>query len=525
MISRIKALFSRRNKAPRATPTALGANLSGIPADRAGVVTRFAPSPTGFMHIGSARTALFAHLWARKHGGTFILRIEDTDTEREVDGSIDHIQETLKWLGIDWDYGPDRENPFGSCIQSERLDTYRQYAQKLVDAGLAYPDPYTAEELAAFRAEADAAKKPFLYRHHRPKTFGKWDGTQPLRFNSGAPRRSVWHDEVRGRLEAGEEALDDFILIKKDGYPTYNFAHIIDDLLMGVTHIMRADEFISSTPKFLALYEALGIRPPVLVTLPPILRSDKTKKLGKRDGAKDILEYRKEGFLPDAMVNFLALIGWNPGTEQEVFDKAGLIKAFEISKIHKAGGVFNEEKLRWMNKEHIKLLPRAEFEARFRDRIEAHERAKDLGWIVTDEILAKISPIVLDRIEVYSDIDAMILERDLDYYFSEPNYDALSLKWKDEPDLANTVRHLTHVRGVIEALSASSWSEEGIKAAVWPYADANGRGAVLWPLRYALSGKDKSPNPFTLSAILGKDTVLRRIDAALKKCADHALNS
>jgi glutamyl-tRNA synthetase len=509
MISLFKALFSRKNPS-----LAIGASSK--------VVTRFAPSPTGFMHIGSARTALYAWIWARKNKGTFILRIEDTDTEREVEGSINHIQETLKWLGINWDFGPDKTNPFGSCIQSERLDSYREYAQKLVDKGLAYPDPYTAEELAAFRAQADAEKRPFLYRNHRPKTFGVWDGTQALRFKVENPRRYKWHDEVRGDLEAGEEALDDFILIKKDGYPTYNFAHIIDDLLMGVTHIMRADEFISSTPKFLSLYEGLGIKPPVLVTLPPIMRSDKTKKLGKRDGAKDILEYRKEGFLPEAMVNFLALVGWNPGTEREVFSTDDLIKEFEISRIHKAGGVFNEEKLRWMNKEHLKLLPRETLETDIKTRIESNERARDLGWKLTPEIIRTITPVILDRIEVYSDIDTMVLERDLDYYFTEPEYDALSLRWKDETDLDNTVHHLTKVRSIMETVGEAQWNETDIKAVIWPYADENGRGAVLWPVRFALSGKDKSPNPFTLAGILGKETTLRRIDAALKKCADHA---
>lgn len=498
MISRIKELFSKKPK----------------------VVTRFAPSPTGFMHIGGARTALYAYLWALKNNGTFILRIEDTDTEREVEGSIEHIQKTLSWLGIEWKYGPDKPGPFGSCIQSERLDTYREYAQKLIDKGLAYPDPYTPEELESFRTMADAEKRPFLYRKHRPETFEKWDGTKALRFKVANPRRMKWHDEVRGDLEAGEEALDDFILIKKDGYPTYNFAHIIDDLLMGVTHIMRADEFISSTPKFLSLYEALGITPPVLVTLPPILRSDKTKKLGKRDGAKDILEYKKEGFLPETMVNFLALVGWNPGTEQEVFKFTDLVKAFEISKIHKAGGVFNEEKLRWMNKEHLKLLPREKVVEAINERLSSNERVKDLGWKLTPEMLTRIAPVILERIEVYSDIDVMVLDRDLDYYFSEPNYDALSLRWKGETDLMGTIKHLTFIKETLSTVPDSKWKEEGIKAVMWPYAEAEGRGQVLWPLRFALSGKDKSPNPFTLADILGKETTLRRINEALKKCAN-----
>ncbi len=482
------------------------------------VVTRFAPSPTGFMHIGGARTALYAYLWALKNKGTFILRIEDTDTEREVPGSIEHIQEALSWLGITWKYGPDKPGPFGSCIQSQRLETYRTYAQKLIDKGLAYPDPYTPEEIETFRKIAEAEKRPFLYRKHRPETFGKWDGSQALRFKVENPRRMKWHDAVRGDLEAGEEALDDFILIKKDGYPTYNFAHIIDDLMMDVTHIMRADEFISSTPKFLSLYEALEIKPPVLVTLPPILRNDKTKKLGKRDGAKDILEYRKEGFLPDAMVNFLALVGWNPGTEKEVFTRAELVQAFDIAKIQRAGGVFNEEKLRWMNKEHMKLQSPDTAMPIILDIISKHERVRDLGWTVTSEKIRAIAPVILERIEVYSDINSLITDRELDYYFTEPEYDALSLRWKGETDLVNTVKHLTKISELIAPVQ--TWTEEHIKSAVWPYAEQEGRGNVLWPLRYALSGKEKSPNPFTLSHILGKETTLKRIDVALKKCAN-----
>jgi glutamyl/glutaminyl-tRNA synthetase len=220
------------------------------------VVTRFAPSPTGFMHIGGVRTALFAYLLARKNNGTFILRIEDTDKGREVAGSIEHIQASLRWLGIDWDFGPDKAGPFGSCIQSERLSIYREYAQKLIKKGCAYPDPYTNEQVEAFRAQAEAEKKPFLFRNHRPKTFEVWDGTKPLRFKVPTIKRFKWHDAVRGDLEAGEEALDDFILIKSDGYPTYNFAHIVDDLEMGVTHIIRGEEFISSTPRFLSLYDS-----------------------------------------------------------------------------------------------------------------------------------------------------------------------------------------------------------------------------------------------------------------------------
>jgi glutamyl-tRNA synthetase len=320
-------------------------------AHNSSVVTRFAPSPTGFQHVGGMRTALYAWLWARKHGGTFILRIEDTDKVREVPGSREHLMESLRWLGLEWDYGPDKPGPFGSCIQSERLPRYHHWAQVLIDNGLAYPDPYTDTELAAFRAAAIAEKRPYLYRNHRPDTFGTWDGSQPLRLKVPEIKRYHWTDAARGELSAGPEMLDDIVLIKSDGYPTYNFAHIIDDHEMGVTHVMRSDEFISSTPKFLSIYDALGFSYPTFVTLPPILRNDRTKKLGKRDGAKDILEYRNEGYLPEAMINFLALIGWNPGTEVELFTPDELIASFDIERIHSAGAVLNEEKLRWMNKQ------------------------------------------------------------------------------------------------------------------------------------------------------------------------------
>ena len=254
------------------------------------IVTRFAPSPTGFMHIGGVRTALFAWLWARKNNGTFIFRLEDTDKKREVEGSEEHIIKSLKWIGLDWDQGIGVGGPLASYKQSERLDVYKKYAEELIAKGLAYPDPYTEDELNAFRKEAEENKKPFLYRNHRPETFGVWDGTQALRFKTPEIKSYHWHDAVRGDLSAGEEALDDFILIKSDGYPTYNFSHIIDDLEMGVTHIMRSDEFIASTPRFLSLYEGLGITPPIFVMLPPILADGGHKKLGKRDGAKDILD-------------------------------------------------------------------------------------------------------------------------------------------------------------------------------------------------------------------------------------------
>ncbi len=318
--------------------------------------TRFAPSPTGYMHVGGVRTALFAWLVARQSGGQFLLRLEDTDKAREVEGSGQHIMNSLRWLGIEWDEGIDVGGPHGPYLQSDRLDTYKEWAQKLVDKGRAYADPYTTEQVQAFREQSKAAKKPFLFRDYRPENPPVWDGKQPLRFKSD-PKAYKWQDAIMGELTAGEEAVDDFIILKSDGYPTYNFAHIVDDLLMKCTHVIRAQEFIASVPKFLNLYEAMEIERPVLATVPPVMGPDGNKKLSKRDGAKDILDYARDGYLPEALLNFMASLGWNDGTEQEIFTVDELIKKFSLERVQRSGAKFDEQRLLWMNGAHIRALP------------------------------------------------------------------------------------------------------------------------------------------------------------------------
>lgn len=495
------------------------------------IVTRFAPSPTGFMHVGSVRTALYAWLWARKNNGTFILRIEDTDKEREVDGSISHIQESLKWLGLNWDFGPDAPGPAGSYIQSERLDVYRRYAQILIDKGFAYADPYSEEELEALRQKAEEEKRPFLYREHRKESTEAWDGSKPLRFKIPTLKRYMWTDAVWGELSAGEEALDDFILIKSDGYPTYNFAHIVDDIEMKVTHVMRGQEFISSTPKFLSLYEALGVDIPVFATLPPIMAPDGKKKLSKRDGAKDLLEYKKEGYLADAFINFLALLGWNPGTDQEIFTREELIAAFDITKIQHSGAGLNEEKLNWINREHIKKLS---IEEQFEKVAEyMPEEAKKLPQY-SEVMLRKIMSLVVERIEKWSDVSTLfsyrfVVERngdvmcpvsyvgDFAYFFTEPQLTKDILYWKDDRDADITKGRLSKVLELISSADESNFADaETTKTLIWDYANTEGRGQVLWPTRVALSGREKSPDPFTLLSILGKEESISRIQKAIE---------
>lgn len=495
------------------------------------VITRFAPSPTGFMHVGSVRTALYAWLWARKNNGTFILRIEDTDKEREVDGSISHIQESLKWLGLNWDFGPDAPGPAGSYIQSERLDVYRRYAQILIDKGFAYADPYSEEELEALRQKAEEEKRPFLYREHRKESTEAWDGSKPLRFKVPTLKRYVWADAVWGELSAGEEALDDFILIKSDGYPTYNFAHIVDDIEMKVTHVMRGQEFISSTPKFLSLYEALGVDIPVFATLPPIMAPDGKKKLSKRDGAKDLLEYKKEGYLADAFINFLALLGWNPGTDQEIFTREELIAAFDITKIQHSGAGLNEEKLNWINREHIKKLSADEQFEKVAEYMP--EEAKKLPQY-SEAMLRKIMSLVVERIEKWSDMSTLfsyrfVVERngdlmcpvsyvgDFAYFFTEPQLTKDILYWKDDRDAEITKERLSKVLELISNADESKFADaETTKTLIWDYANTEGRGQVLWPTRVALSGREKSPDPFTLLSILGKEESISRIQKAIE---------
>lgn len=472
------------------------------------VVTRFAPSPTGFMHVGGVRTALYAWLFAKKHGSTFILRIEDTDKEREVQGSIEHIMESLRWLGIEWDEGPDKGGPHAPYLQSERLASYRYYAQKLVDKGLAYTDPFTEEEVEAFRKQAEAEKRPFLYREHRPETTEPWDGTKPLRFKVPVIKRYEWEDVVRGTLSAGEEALDDFILLKGDGYPTYNFAHIVDDLTMGVTHIMRGEEFISSTPKFLSLYEALEITPPAIATMPVILGEGGKKKLSKRDGAKDILEYRNEGYLPEALVNFLALLGWHPEGDQEILSREELIEAFDLTRLQKGGAQFDDEKLLFINREWMRKL--------------SDEEYVHLGNFdgVDPGKLLKAVPLMKDRARTFDEAKAM-LSSELACLFKAPEISRETLLAKEPNDRQGLTKEaLESLQKPLEALTEDISAEEA-KKALMPLAEAEeakgkgGRGAVLWPLRYALSGAERSPDPFILVSILGPQEALSRVRTAL----------
>ncbi|MEI6280685.1 MAG: glutamate--tRNA ligase [bacterium] len=467
------------------------------------VVTRFAPSPTGFIHVGNVRTALYAWLLARKNNGQFILRIEDTDKVREVEGSIEHIKKSLKWLGLNWDQGPDIGGPHAPYIQSERLESYKKHAKILIEKGFAYADPYTEEEIEKLRKEAELEKKPFLYREHRPENPPAWDGTKPLRFKVSELKRTVWNDLVWGELSAGPEALDDFVLIKSDGYPTYNFAHVIDDIEMKVTHVVRGQEFIASTPKFLSLYEAFGVVPPLFVTTPPIMSSDGKKKLGKRDGAKDILDYEKEGYLPETMINYLTFLGFNPGGEKEVYSREEIINIFDLNKVQHSGAQWNDDKLNWMNKEHMKLLPQEEINKNI------------LKYLPTDKQNSKIVPVIFERISKWGDIKEMVERGEFDFFFNAPVCAKEKLIFKNcSPEkISNNLKLAIEA---LKALDEKDFDLESIKTSLMSIANKlDSRGELLHPVRFALSGLDKSPDPFTIASILGKNETLFRLQKAI----------
>lgn len=469
------------------------------------VRTRFAPSPTGYLHVGGIRTALFAWLVARQNNGTFVLRLEDTDKKREVEGSAQHLIDCLKALGLEYDEGPDKPGEFGPYRQSERLDIYKEWAQRLIDSGQAYADPYTPEQVQAFREEAQKNKKPFLYRNHRPENTPAWDGSQPLRLKSD-PKAYSWHDAVMGDLQTGPEVVDDLILIKSDGYPTYNFAHIVDDAMMQITHVIRGQEFIASTPNFLNIYEALGLEKPILATMPHILNETGNKKLGKRDGAKDVLDYIRDGYLPEAMVSFIATLGWNDGTEQEVFTVDELIEKFSLERVGHSGAHFDTKRLNWVNGHFIRNLSLDELYK----RVESY-------WPTSasqaDETYKKsVLGLIQERLKFFSEIPELT-----EFFFSEPpvNLDLISgnkqLKKKQPIELTSLLEQ------AIDTLSESDFTTDDLQNRLNKLLESTEeKPAVLFSIiRVATTWSPASPALAETLFVLGKDRVLSRLQTSV----------
>ena len=472
------------------------------------VRTRFAPSPTGFMHLGNLRSALYTYLYAKKHGGRFILRIEDTDQARYVEGAVDVIYNTLRSIGMQWDEGPDIGGDYGPYVQSERKDMYLPYAKQLVEAGKAYYCFCTKEELDERRTEAEKNGGVWKYdKHclHMPKeeVERRLAAGEPYVIRQNVPEsgEASFDDVLYGHIAVDCSELDDMILIKADGMPTYNFANVIDDHTMAISHVMRGNEYLASTPKYNLLYEAFGWEKPVYIHMTPIMR-DAQHKLSKRDGDAYFEDYLNKGYLKEAIVNYVALLGWNPGDEREFFTLKELESAFDVDGMSKSPAIFDPVKLTWMNAEYVRRLSPQDFTAH---AMPYYEKA---GVAAMDkEVLCRI---LQPRVEVFTQIPEMV-----DFLTAIPAYDAAlftNKKSKTNPEVAAHVLDLA-----ISALDAlPDWAESAIHDTLLGVAAEQGlkNGTMLWPVRIALAGKTVTPGgAIEIAVLLGREESMKRLRA------------
>lgn len=473
---------------------------------------RFAPSPTGYLHVGGLRTALYNYLFARQQNGTFILRIEDTDRSRYVEHAERNLIEALHWAGLTWDEGPDCGGPKSPYRQSERLALYREHVMKLVDQGNAYYAFDSADELEDMRKQQEKTGLPTKYDKRALKLSAtevkaKLDAGEPyvIRMKVADNTTIAFDDLVRGRVEFSSEQIDDQVLLKSDGFPTYHLANVVDDHLMDVTHVIRGEEWLSSTPKHVLLYRYFGWELPQFAHLPLLLNPDKSK-LSKRQGDVAVEDYRSKGYLPEALVNFVALLGWNPGDERELFSLEELIREFSIERVGKSGAVFNLEKLTWMNASHLRRRSDAELLALFKQEL-ARSRFKDVR--VTDEYLLKVIAAMRERVSFVKDL----VERG-SYFFQPPaGYDSDVTKKRWKP---GTPGHLEALKR--EFASVTTSGKEEFEAALQRTATALGinNGQLIHPLRLALSGVGAGPGLYDILSILGKEESVRRIETAIR---------
>lgn len=478
-----------------------------IPKGR--VRTRFAPSPTGYMHIGNLRTALYTYMIAKHNGGDFILRIEDTDRGRLVDGATDLIYRTLRETGLAYDEGPDIGGPVGPYIQSERMGMYKQYAELLIERGAAYRCFCEKSEHEEPK-EGEAPKKydGRCSRLTEEEVAEKLREGVPYVIRQKMPRsgETSFYDVVYGEITVPNEDLDDQILIKSDGYPTYNFANVIDDHLMGITHVVRGSEYLSSAPKYNLLYEAFGWEVPVYVHCAPVMKNA-TQKLSKRNGDPSYEDLIAEGYLKDAVVNYVTLLGWSPKGEREIFSLPELVEVFDIDGISKSPAIFDVLKLNYINSEYIRAMSEEDFAKIARPYIRKTVKNENID---TD----LIAPLLHMRCEKLSEIPEKV-----DFFDAVPEYSAEMYRHKKmKTDEKSSLETLIDIRPVIESIS--EWTQENIHAALFGYIEEKGlkNGFVLWPLRTALSGKQTTPGGgVELCHILGKEESLKRIDAAIEK--------
>ena len=489
------------------------------------VRTRYAPSPTGRMHVGNLRTALYEYLIAKHEDGTFILRIEDTDQERQVEGAVDIIYRTMKGTGLIHDEGPDKDGGYGPYVQSERMATgiYLEYARKLVEKGAAYYCFCTKDRLAALKTavgnseeEDEEVKEITKYDKHCLHLTGEEIEANlaaglpyVIRQNNPTEGSTTFHDAIFGDITVDNDELDDMILIKSDGYPTYNFANVVDDHMMEITHVVRGNEYLSSTPKYTRLYQDFGWKEPTYVHL-PLITNEEHKKLSKRSGHSSYEDLLEQGFASEAIVNFVALLGWSPAGNAEIMTLEELIREFDYTHINKAPAVFDMVKLRWMNSEYLKNM---EF-----------DRYYQLALPYIREVIKKeldyrrIAELVKTRIETLVDIKEII-----DFFEELPDYDIQMYTHKKmKTDTESSLQVLRDILPRFEELE--DYSEANIEAAIMAYITEKGikNGQGLWPVRTAVSGKQSTPGgAYEIMSILGKEESLRRIRIAIDKLNDY----
>ncbi len=438
------------------------------------IVVRFPPSPTGYLHVGNIRTLLFNYLFARKHEGKIIMRFEDTDRERSKKKYEDAALNTLSKIGLDFDEGPYR--------QSDRGERYEDAVERLISDGKAY--------------ESEDSK----------------DGSGDKVIRLKNPNKPViFKDAIRGEISIDTTDFGDFVIARSLANPLYHLTVVVDDMEMGITHIIRGEDHITSTPRQILIIEALGVNVPQYAHLPLIIGADK-KKLGKRHGAVTWDEFESQGYLPEALINYLALLGWNPGDEREFFTKDELIQEFSLEKVNNSPAMFSYEKLDSINKHYITLLAENEFEEYVTQRL-SKELVATLENINRRDIV--IHEIIKERISKFADVAKMEEDGEFDWIIKIGEYDSGKLVWKKSTKLG-TLRHINAVSVLLNNIKNQDWDAENIKKAIFGYAESEGRGDVLWPLRYALTGKERSPDPFIVATVLGKDETLGRVQKAVE---------
>jgi glutamyl-tRNA synthetase len=436
------------------------------------IVVRFAPSPTGLFHVGSARVALFNYIFAKQHGGKFILRIEDTDKERSKKEYEEDILNGMKWLGFSYDE---------LYRQSERGNVYKKYIEKLISEDKAYVSKEEVKE-AGQRAEVIRFRNP----------------NKKVKFN----------DLVRGEIEFDTTDLGDFVIAKSFDEPVFHLVVVIDDFEMGVTHIIRGEDHISNTPRHILIQEAIGAPVPIYAHLPLMLAEDRAKLSKRIHGEMTSVKfYEKMGYIPEAFVNFLSMVGWNPGGDVEIMSMSDLIEKFDIGKVQKGGAIFNQQKLLWFNKEYLKRLPEEAIEKEIINRFPENCQDK--------KIIKKIYSTIVERINVFSDIDKMVADGDIQYFFEQPELSKEMIIWKKGGTLEQAKENLSLVLDILKNASDKDFTLETIKEKLMSLAEEKGKGNVLWPLRVVLSGKEKSPDPFTLLSLLGKAESEKRVQNAI----------